>query len=226
MRGELGEGGEADILADGEAGEDAFGVTIVGDEADAGAPRRARISADRRVADQNLAAVAPVEAGERADELALALASMPVRPMISPARTTRSTLLKPAPLNPRASSTASPTAWPLGGKICSSGLPATSVTISLLVMSSRSRVSTSFAVAQHRDAVGDRHHLMQPVRDVDDRDALALERPHEIEKLLHVVLLERLGRLVEKEDARRNRERARDLDHMPLCERQIGHPAG
>ena len=66
---------------------------------------------------------------------------------------------------------------------------------------------------------------MQAVRDIDDAHPLALERADQLEQFLHVVLLERLGRLIEEENLRPGRERPRDLNHVALGEREIDNAA-
>ena len=57
------------------------------------------------------------------------------------------------------------------------------------------------AVAQHGDAVADREHLLELVRDVDRGDALVAEAADDPEQDLDLRLGERSGRLVEDEDA-------------------------
>ncbi len=74
---------------------------------------------------------------------------------------------------------------------------------------------TRAAVAEHRDAVGELEHLVDPVRDEDRRrrrrrGSVRTRR----EERLHLVVGERAGRLVEDQHARVDRERARDLDHL------------
>ena len=78
------------------------------------------------------------------------------------------------------------------------------------------------AVAHHRDAVGQFVDLVQPVGDVDDGDAVALEFADQVEQLAHVGVLQRLGRLVEKQNLRIGGERAGDLDDVALRQRQFG----
>ena len=66
------------------------------------------------------------------------------------------------------------------------------------------------AVAQHRDAVADLVHLVEEVRDEQDRDAALLELADDAEELGHLVEVEARGRLVEHEHlARRPRSPAR-----------------
>ena len=63
----------------------------------------------------------------------------------------------------------------------------------------------------------------EPVRDEDDRDALGAQAPDEPEERLDLVLGERARRLVEDQDARVDRERPRDLDHLLLVGPQAAH---
>ena len=79
------------------------------------------------------------------------------------------------------------------------------------------------AVAHHRDAVGQFVHLVQPMRDIDDGDTVALELFDQAEQLAHVGLLQRLGRFVEEKHLGTGCERARDLDDMALGKRKLGH---
>src|SRR5262249_19246839 len=66
---------EAEILAQRQIEEHAFGVAVVRDKPDAGAAEGARtVAADVRVLDAHLARIAAVDAGGGADEFALALA--------------------------------------------------------------------------------------------------------------------------------------------------------
>ena len=72
------------------------------------------------------------------------------------------------------------------------------------------------AVAEHGDAVGNLEHLVEVVRDVDDRDLLLLEPMDDAEDELRFLLGERRGRLVHDEDAGLAGERAGDLDDALL----------
>ena len=80
-----------------------------------------------------------------------------------------------------------------------------------------------FAVAQNRDAVTDRIHLGQPVRDVEYRAAFALDGKQRGENALDLHVCQRRGRLVENEHARVARQQARDLDQLALAHAQRGH---
>ena len=71
------------------------------------------------------------------------------------------------------------------------------------------------AVAQHRDDVGDRLDLFQPVRDVDDRDPFRLEFADELEQRRGLDWRERRSGFVEDCDAVRRRQRASDLRELP-----------
>ncbi len=69
-------------------------------------------------------------------------------------------------------------------------------------------------VAQHDDAVGDGLHLLDEVRDVDDRQALCLQPANQPEQPLHVVVRQAARRFVEHDDARAAGDGAADLDQL------------
>ena len=75
-------------------------------------------------------------------------------------------------------------------------------------------------VAQHRAAIGERHHLLQPMRDIDDRGALRLHAREHGEQARDLAAFERGGRLVEDEDATLAPQRLGDGDQLPLGEAQ------
>jgi len=60
------------------------------------------------------------------------------------------------------------------------------------------------------------------VRDVDDRASFALERGERREDAVDFPIREGCGRLVEDENAGITREHARDLDELPLADREAG----
>ncbi len=72
------------------------------------------------------------------------------------------------------------------------------------------------AVAQHRDPLGDLDHLLQPVADEDDGDALRLQPADRREQQLDLVAGQRGGRLVHEEDAGVGGEAAADRDDLAL----------
>ena len=76
------------------------------------------------------------------------------------------------------------------------------------------------AVAQHRHAVGQREDLGHAVADVDDADAARAQAAHHVEQALHVGLGQCRGGLVHHQHARRLRQRACDLDALPVRHRQ------
>ena len=77
-------------------------------------------------------------------------------------------------------------------------------------------------VAEHGRSVADLVDLLEMVRDVEDRDAARLDAADALEQPLDRVRLERRGRLVEDQEARADRERARDLDDLLLLDRELG----
>ena len=74
------------------------------------------------------------------------------------------------------------------------------------------------AAAERRDPVGDLQHLVQLVRDEDDRLALGLERPEHLEELLRLLRGQDRGGLVEDQDVGAAIERLQDLDPLLLTD--------
>ena len=82
-------------------------------------------------------------------------------------------------------------------------------------------------VAQHRAAVGDRHHLVEAVRDIDDGGALPFHAGKDGEQSLDLALFQCRGRLVEDEDAALPTQRFGDRHQLALGEAQRRHrPVG
>ena len=81
------------------------------------------------------------------------------------------------------------------------------------------------AVAQHGAAVGQRHHLVEPVRDVDDRGALLLHAREHREQPLDLAGLERRRRLVEDQQPAAPAQRLGDGDKLALGESSGGRRA-
>ena len=70
------------------------------------------------------------------------------------------------------------------------------------------------AVAQHGDAVADLVHLVEEMRDEQDRHALVAQAPHQREQRLDFVGVEARGRFVEDQHARIGGDGARDGDEL------------
>ena len=79
------------------------------------------------------------------------------------------------------------------------------------------------AVAQHRVAVADPEHLLQPVGDEDDRQAFGLQRAHDADEIRDLGLAQSRGRLVHDDEPRLHRQRAGDLDQLLLGDRKVAH---
>ena len=77
------------------------------------------------------------------------------------------------------------------------------------------------ARAQHEDAVGDAQHLMELVRDEDDREAFCRELLQCREQALTFLRGQHRGRLVEDEDARLAIEHFQDFDALPFADRKL-----
>ena len=79
------------------------------------------------------------------------------------------------------------------------------------------------AVTKHRDVVADLEDLVHLVRDVDERDALALEHAHHREELLDLLGHERRGGLVEHDDLGVVGDCLGDLAHLALRDAHVLH---
>ena len=78
----------------------------------------------------------------------------------------------------------------------------------------------NLAVAQHGAAVGQRHHLVEPVRDVDDRGALRFHPRQHREQPLDLAGLQRRGRLVENQQPAALAQRLGDGDELAFGKTQ------
>jgi hypothetical protein len=78
-------------------------------------------------------------------------------------------------------------------------------------------------IAQHGAAIGDGHHLVESMRDIDDGGAARLHAGQHREQPLDLALLQRGGRLVEHEHAALPVQRLGDGDQLALGEAQRAH---
>ncbi len=192
------------------------------DEADAGLTEGARrIAGDLIVVDKNLAAVAAVDAGGGADELALAFALDAGKADDLACMRDEIDVIEAAPAQTPDRQQRSADRCRLRWK----DLPQRPARDQRDDFRRRDHVGRpavdDLAVAHHRDAIGQLVDFVQPVRDIDDTDAITLELADEVEQLAYIGVLQRLRRLVEKEDFRIGGKRARDFDHMQLRQRQL-----
>ena len=125
---------------------------------------------------------------------------------------------------PRISSTTSPIGTSTFGKTADSSRPTIMRIRSARLTSAHRPRAHARAVAQDGDAVGDLKQLFQPVRDVDDADALRPQLADHPEQMLHLAVAERRGRLVHDQDAGLGPERPGDLDKLLLRHGQAGAP--
>ena len=79
------------------------------------------------------------------------------------------------------------------------------------------------AVADDGDDVGDLADLLEPVADVEDRDAAVAQAAHRGEEVVDLVGRERGGRLVHDQQARARRQRLRDLEQLPVGDAEAAH---
>src|SRR5215208_985133 len=81
----------------------------------------------------------------------------------------------------------------------------------------RDRLRANYApVPHHRNPVGDRENLLQPVGDIDHRDVPLLEPVNDLEQNGGFALGEGGGRFVEDDDPGLRRQRPCDGHHLPL----------
>jgi hypothetical protein len=79
------------------------------------------------------------------------------------------------------------------------------------------------AIAKDRDVVGDLEDLVHLVGDVNDRDALVLERADDLEQMGNFALGNGRGRLVHDDQAGIVGNGLGDLDHLRVGDAQIAH---
>ena len=79
------------------------------------------------------------------------------------------------------------------------------------------------AIAQHGDAVGHGHHLVELVGDEHHRSAVGRHRPQGREQHLRFLRGEHSGRLVEDQHAGVACQRLEDLDPLLLADRELPH---
>ena len=82
-------------------------------------------------------------------------------------------------------------------------------------------VADVFALAQHGHAVGHVQHLVQLVRDDDQRLAILLHRAHDLEQLIGLLRGQHGGRLVKNQDVRTAEEHLDDLHGLLLRDGHI-----
>ena len=78
-------------------------------------------------------------------------------------------------------------------------------------------------IAQNRDVIADADQFLEPMRDIDDRDALRLEVRDDPEQHLDLRGAQGRGRLVHDQDAGILGHRLGDLDELLLADPQILH---
>ena len=114
---------------------------------------------------------------------------------------------------------------PPSGRAASSERPTISRTISRVrELAGRPRRDVT-AVAEHRDDVGERADLLEPVADEDDCDAALAQPAHGREQVLDLVRRERGGRLVHDQQPRAGGERLGDLEQLPVGDAEARAPA-
>ena len=79
-----------------------------------------------------------------------------------------------------------------------------------------------FAVADDGDAIGNARQFFEPVRNVDERDALRFEFRNEREERIGLTIGERRGRFVHHDQSRVPYERFRDLGELLFARRTAG----
>src|SRR5262245_18240505 len=87
------------------------------------------------------------------------------------------------------------------------------------------RVPNDDAVAQHGDGIRYGEQFLQPVRDINDADAMALEIADQVEEHRYLRRGQRGRRLVHHQDTRVVDDRTRDFNDLLLPERQGRYPS-
>ena len=98
--------------------------------------------------------------------------------------------------------------------------PTMRLTTSFMLVFGGDEIGLGAAVAQHDDAVGDRQHVVQPVRDQDDGDAFRLQPADQVEHALHLAHGKRRRRLVHDDQLRVEGQRTRDRHRLLLAARE------
>ena len=194
--------------------------------------RRARVAGPHRLAaDADRALRRRAQPGDRLGELALAVARRRRRRRRSRRRAPTSDTPRTAssPRSPATQTSSSSSIGPAGaGRGSRAPSPSSRPTISAAsdrgVDSAVDDGRDGLAAAQHGDAVGDRRHLVQLVRDEDHRPAVVGHLPQRPEQHLGLLRREHRGRLVEDQDAGVAVERLQDLDPLLLAERELPDP--
>ena len=155
------------------------------------------------------------------------LPATPATATISPARTSARHPSRPrrrgrpAPRGPRPRAPRAPASRPFAGRCAvSTSWPIMSDASDCAVAPAVGTVAIALPGSQHGDPVGDRHHLVQLVRDEDDRPALGGDLPQRQEQRVRLFGREHGGRLVEDEDACVLVEGVEDLDALLLADRR------
>ena len=215
---------ETVVFAQSKIEKHALAVTIVRNKANSGATKGARaVAGDLCILDPQLAAAVAIDTRGRANEFALAFAFDAGQADYLAGIDDEIDVVETA-----AAQSINHKQWNterlrLGGKICPSGRPAISDTISADVIEFGQSAVDNLSIAHYRYAIGQFVDLVQPVRYVDDADAVAFQFANEVEQLSHITVLQRLGRLIEKKHSRIRCKRARDLDDVALRERKLGN---
>ena len=167
------------------------------------------------------------------------LASMPARPTISPARTSKRHVATAG--SPRSSrrGDARQRQQRLARRRASGFSTRSSTSRPTISRASERSVAPSvghrvdlLAAPQDGHAVGDVEHLVELVRDEDDRRALGRQRAQDAEQVLRLLGGEHRGRLVEHEHLRAAEQRAQDLHALLGADAEVldawrpGRPRG
>ena len=108
-----------------------------------------------------------------------------------------------------------------GGNVAVSGRPEHRLDQRRLGLGRRRRRLHQPAVPKNRDGVGELEHLLEEVRDEDDRRARGRERAHDLVEMARLARVERRGRLVHDDQLSVTRERTEDLDLLLLRRPQL-----
>ena len=84
-------------------------------------------------------------------------------------------------------------------------------------------LAMQLTVSKNDKLVAKLEHLVEKMRDVDNRLPLALEAAHDFEQGLLFLETERGRGFIEDYDFRAHRQRAGDFDDLPLADRERAH---
>lgn len=223
--GEPRHGGQHDVLAHGEAGHDAFGLAVLGQQADPGTDGTGRAGAAQfPSADRDVTGIQAEHSGEGLRRLAAAGAEQPAEPehfaavqrqghvveLVAPVESGGGEYGGACRVVLRAAQAGGSGAAGLGQIAAEhhrdEPRPVEADEVAGVDVA---------AVAEHGDAVADPVELVHAVADVEDGDALAAQVPDDVEEGLDLARFQRGGGFVHDDGLGVHRDRSGQGDHLP-----------